>query len=104
MNLTAVMTHVANGLAMDGNSVRVNPFLMTPAPTRLATVGHDGHVRGISQDRQRVFDGFVGPAVNGDTAVLNAISIAVFAKKHAMPQAGFYAGNIRWNVKNAGGQ
>jgi len=89
---------------MDGNSVRVNPFLMTPAPTGLAAVGHDGHVTGIGKYCKRVFDGFVSPAVDGDTAVLHPITIAVFAKKHAMPKAGFYAGNIRWNVKNAGGQ
>jgi hypothetical protein len=51
---------------------------------------------------KRVLDRFIVRADDRDPFMADAITIAVFAKKHAVPEALFHPRNLGWQMENAG--
>ena len=65
-------------------------------------VGGHGHASRIGEHAQRVFYRLIVVAQNGNPAPAHPVGITVFAKKHAVPEALFHAGNLRRPMENAG--
>jgi hypothetical protein len=72
-------------------------------PNRPLAIRCDDDASRIIEHPERVFDCFVARTDDRDPFSANAITVAVFAKKHAVPEAFLHAGNLRWQMENSGG-
>src|SRR5437868_5494915 len=95
------MLDVANFFLVHGNLILAQPFRVLPIPMlTLAVRRHDDTGR-IIEHTQRVLDRLIVRANDGDSLPTDAMSITIFAKKHAVPETFSYSGYVRRDVKDA---
>src|SRR5262245_49105846 len=89
---------------MNRDLIFAKPARVFSIPMRNASVGDDYQVRGVSQHCQRILDGFLRPAVNGNGFPLDTAPVAIFAKEHAVSQTRSHVRDVGRNVENSRGQ
>jgi hypothetical protein len=100
-NFTPAMVDVADAFAFDGNLVLGQPERVLLIPRRpFAVRGHDD-AGGVMQHAEGVFNGFVVRTNDGDALLADAITVAILAEKHAVPEALLHAGNLGRQMENA---
>src|SRR6187401_2035375 len=97
------MTRFLDGVGEHREFVFLDPPGVSLIPTRLAAIRDDSYDRRVSEHRQRVLDGFIGPAINDHGLVSDATTIAVFAEEHAVAKALSDAIDFRRHVEDSGG-
>ncbi len=99
-NLAITMFDVAGFLALDGNLIFLQPFGVARAPADFLPISHDDHTHGIVQHAE-LLDGLVVAAADRDPLLADTVTVAVFAKKHAMSEAFLNARNVGRQVENS---
>ena len=100
-NFAAAMFHIFDPRRFDRNLIFTQPGRVLFIPARFLAVRDDDDGGRVVQHAKRVLDRFVIRATDRNSFSADAVTIAVFAEKHAVPEAFLHPGDVGWNVKNS---
>src|ERR1041385_7316591 len=86
---------------INADRVFSQPRFVAAVPPCCTAIGDDDDPARVTKHRQGVFDGLVSPPIDGDSLLLNAVAVAIFAKKHTVPETWSYSGDVRRDMENA---
>src|SRR2546423_9889380 len=95
-HLTAMMFDIGNLVGVHWNFIFLQPSRVFPAPMRFLAVRRHNHASRIMQHSKRVLDGFIIRAADRDAFAAHPVTVAILAKKHAVPEALLHSRDLRW--------